>query len=89
VGLDVKEIFLMGGISIWQLLIVLVIVVLLFGTKRLKSIGSDLGGAVKGFKKAVTDEESDADFSQEKRVENKNEAQSVEAESKADVKEKS
>ena len=67
----------------------LVIVVLLFGTKRLKSIGSDLGGAVKGFKKAVTDEESDADFSQEKRVENKNEAQSVEAESKADVKEKS
>ena len=88
-GLDVKEIFLMGGISIWQLLIVLVIVVLLFGTKRLKSIGSDLGGAVKGFKKAVTDEESDADFSQEKRVENKNEAQSVEAESKADVKEKS
>lgn len=79
----------MGGISIWQLLIVLVIVVLLFGTKRLKSIGSDLGGAVKGFKKAVTDEESDADFSQEKCVENKNEAQSVEAESKADVKEKS
>ncbi len=79
----------MGGISIWQLRIVLVIVVLLFGTKRLKSIGSDLGGAVKGFKKAVTDEESDADFSQEKRVENKNEAQSVEAESKADVKEKS
>ena len=79
----------MGGISIWQLLIVLVIVVLLFGTKRLKSIGSDLGGAVKGFKKAVADEESDADFSQEKRVENKNEAQSVEAESKADVKEKS
>ena len=79
----------MGGISIWQLLIVLVIVVLLFGTKRLKSIGSDLGGAVKGFKKAVTDEESDADFSQDKRVENKNEAQSVEAESKADVKEKS
>ena len=43
----------MGGISLWQLLIVLLIVVLLFGTKRLKSIGSDLGGAVKGFKKAV------------------------------------
>ncbi len=49
-----------GGISIWQLLIVLAIVVLLFGTKKLKGIGSDLGGAVKGFKKAVkTDEDSE------------------------------
>ena len=46
-----------GGISIWQLLIILVIVLLLFGTKRLKNIGSDLGGAVKGFKKAMSDEE--------------------------------
>lgn len=46
--------------SIWQLLIVLLIIVLLFGTKRLKSIGSDLGGALKGFKKAVDDK--DADF---------------------------
>ena len=47
-----------GGISIWQLLIILVIVLLLFGTKRLKNIGSDLGGAVKGFKKAMSDEEN-------------------------------
>ena len=48
----------LGGISIWQLAIVLLIVVLIFGTKRLKSIGSDLGGAIKGFKKAVdTDED--------------------------------
>lgn len=45
-----------GGISIWQLLIILAIVVLLFGTKKLKGIGSDLGGAVKGFKKAINDE---------------------------------
>ncbi|TQV74654.1 Sec-independent protein translocase subunit TatA [Aliikangiella marina] len=45
----------MAGISIWQLLIILVIVILLFGTKRLKNIGSDLGGAFKGFKKAVND----------------------------------
>lgn len=44
-----------GGIGIWQLLIVLVIVLLLFGTKRLKNIGSDLGGAVKGFKGAMKD----------------------------------
>lgn len=40
-----------GGISIWQLLIILAIIVLLFGTKKLRGIGSDLGGAVKGFKK--------------------------------------
>jgi sec-independent protein translocase protein TatA len=45
----------LGGISIWQLLIVLVIVLLLFGTKRLRNLGSDLGNAVKGFKKAVDD----------------------------------
>ena len=47
----------MGGISIWQLLIILVIVVLLFGTKRLKGIGTDLGGAIKGFKSAMSDED--------------------------------
>lgn len=40
----------MGGISIWQLLIIALIVVLLFGTKKLRSLGGDLGGAVKGFK---------------------------------------
>jgi len=44
-----------GGISIWQLLIILVIVVLLFGTKRLKNIGSDLGAAIKGFKGAMSE----------------------------------
>ena len=46
-----------GGISIWQLLIILVIVLLLFGPKRLKSIGSDLGNAVKGFRSAMSDGE--------------------------------
>lgn len=46
----------MGGISIWQLVIIAVIVVLLFGTKKLRNLGSDLGSAVKGFKNAVTDE---------------------------------
>ncbi len=46
----------MGGISIWQLLIIAVIVVLLFGTKKLRNLGSDLGSAVKGFKNAVTDD---------------------------------
>lgn len=48
----------MGNIGIWQLLIIAVIVVLLFGTKKLRNMGSDLGSAVKGFKKAVSDEES-------------------------------
>jgi len=47
----------MGGISIWQLLIILMIVLLLFGTKRLKSIGSDLGNAVKGFRSAMSEHE--------------------------------
>ena len=46
------------GISIWQLVIVLVIVVLLFGTKKLRNIGGDLGGAIKSFRKAVKDGES-------------------------------
>jgi sec-independent protein translocase protein TatA len=48
------------GFSIWQLLIVLVIVILVFGTKRLKNIGSDLGGALKGFKSAMDEEEKQA-----------------------------
>lgn len=51
----------LGGISIWQLLIVLAIVALIFGTKKLTSIGSDVGGAVKGFRKAMTDDDADDD----------------------------
>jgi len=47
----------MGGISIWQLIIIAVIVVLLFGTKKLRGMGGDLGGAVKGFKKAMQEED--------------------------------
>lgn len=49
----------LGGISIWQLLIVLVIVALIFGTKRLRGIGGDLGGAIKGFKKAINDDDKE------------------------------
>ena len=45
----------MGSFSIWHWLIVLLIIVLVFGTKKLKNIGSDLGGAVKGFKDGVRD----------------------------------
>jgi len=46
-----------SGISIWQLLIVLLIVVLIFGTKRLKNLGGDLGGAIKSFRKGMTEAE--------------------------------
>jgi sec-independent protein translocase protein TatA len=45
-----------GGISIWQLLIILAIVIMLFGTKRLRTLGSDLGSAVKGFRKSMQDD---------------------------------
>lgn len=56
----------MGGIGIWQLVIVLVLVVLVFGTKKLKNLGGDLGGALKGFKNAMDegDEEKDNEESQ-------------------------
>ena len=50
-----------GGISIWQLLIILLVVLVLFGSKKLRSIGSDLGQGIKGFKKAINDDESKED----------------------------
>ena len=49
------------GISIWQLLIVLVIIVLLFGTKKLRNIGSDLGGAIKSFRQSMREGETEED----------------------------
>lgn len=48
------------GISIWQLLILLAVVILIFGTKKLKNIGGDLGSAIKGFKSAVKDGDKDS-----------------------------
>ena len=50
----------MGGFSIWHWVIVLVIVVLVFGTKRLGNVGKDVGEAVKGFKKGMSDEDKPA-----------------------------
>ena len=50
----------MGSLSIWHWLIVLLIVALVFGTKKLRNIGSDLGGAVKGFKEGMKTSEPDA-----------------------------
>jgi sec-independent protein translocase protein TatA len=50
----------MGGLSIWHWLIVLLVVVLIFGTKKLRNIGQDLGGAVKGFKEGMKTPEDGA-----------------------------
>ena len=46
----------MGGIGIWQLLIVLVIVIVIFGTKKLRNMGGDLGGAIRNFRQSMKDE---------------------------------
>ncbi len=54
-----------GGISVWQLLIILAIVVMLFGTKRLRTLGSDLGAAVKGFRSTMSPEDDKAESDQE------------------------
>jgi sec-independent protein translocase protein TatA len=65
----------MFGISPMQLVIILVIVVLLFGTKKLRGLGGDLGSAMKGFKKAMSDDDkekdTDADFITKEKVEDK------------------
>jgi sec-independent protein translocase protein TatA len=49
-----------GGISLWQLLIILLILIILFGTKRLKGLGSDLGEAIKGLRKSVGNDDVSA-----------------------------
>ena len=60
----------MGGISIWQLLIVLAIVIMLFGTKRLRNMGGDLGAAIKGFKSSMHTEDDKAEDDAKDDVEN-------------------
>jgi len=61
----------MGNMGIWQLLIVAVIIVLLFGTKKLRNLGGDLGSAVKGFKNAMTDNKAkEEEISEEETSEN-------------------
>lgn len=49
------------GFNIWNVVIVLLIVILLFGTKKLRNVGGDLGSALKGFKKALSEDETNAD----------------------------
>ena len=80
-----------GGISIWQLLIILVIVIMIFGTKKLKSLGSDLGSAVKGFRQSVTDKtegketEETAQPSEESTVQQKESTETQQTETKEKV----
>jgi sec-independent protein translocase protein TatA len=72
-----------GGFGLTELLVVLAIVLLIFGPKRLKSLGSDLGSAIKGFRKAVTDDEKKPD--DDRVIEGEiNAAQTRNAESKQD-----
>lgn len=73
---------MIGGISVTQLLILLVIVMLVFGTKRLRNIGSDLGSAVKGFRKGIEDEPEEKEPEKLSKAENAS-AESSEKEEKA------
>ncbi len=61
----------MMGISIWQLLIILVIVVVLFGTKKLRNIGGDLGGAIKNFRQSMRDTEVEEAQSKQENINEK------------------
>ena len=72
----------MGSFSIWHWLVVLVIVVLIFGTKKLKNIGADLGGAVKGFKDGVRDGGTPAEPAAQVTAEKSADANTVDVEAK-------
>ncbi|MBN1379229.1 MAG: twin-arginine translocase TatA/TatE family subunit [Gammaproteobacteria bacterium] len=60
---------MLSGISVFQLLIILLIVVLLFGTKKLRNIGADLGGAIRNFRKASQEDDDSNDDEQTKTIE--------------------
>ena len=68
------------GISIWQLLIILAIVLVLFGAKRLRNVGSDLGGAIKGFKQSMREGEGEEEISENKSLDDKDEGRVIEGE---------
>jgi sec-independent protein translocase protein TatA len=73
-----------GGISPWSLLLILAIVILLFGTKKLKNIGGDLGGAIKNFKKSMKEGEDSASADDQKQLneEQSSQGQVIEGEAK-------
>ncbi len=79
----------MGSFSVWHWLIVLLIVVLVFGTKKLKNMGSDLGGAVKGFKDGVRDggstSETDPNAPKVTTTQKRDDGNTVDVESKTKV----
>jgi sec-independent protein translocase protein TatA len=66
------------GISIWQLLIILAIVLVLFGAKRLRNVGSDLGGAIKGFKQSMR--EGEDEINDKKSLDDKDEGRVIDGE---------
>lgn len=68
------------GISIWQLLIVLALVILIFGTKKLRNIGSDMGSAVKSFKSAINNPDDDSTM---KKTSDKEETETTSTEDKS------
>ena len=55
-----------GGISFWQILIILVVILVLFGGKKIRTMGSDLGEGLKGFRKAIKDEDADKESESKK-----------------------
>ena len=71
----------LGGISIWQLLIILAIVIMLFGTKRLRNMGGDLGEAIKGFRKSMS---SDSDKNEEDVIDHEDKAMKKDSGSSSD-----
>ena len=73
------------GISVWQLLILLAVVILIFGTKKLKNVGGDLGSAIKSFKSAVKEgDDSAAQDSKQEKVSQDNESADTESVKKED-----
>jgi len=72
----------MGGLSIWHWLIVLVVVVLIFGTKKLRNLGTDLGGAVRGFKEGMKTDEDRAQAEASAKLEHTGSGQTIEGEVK-------
>jgi len=72
----------MGSFSIWHWLIVLVVVLLIFGTKKLRNIGADLGGAVRGFKEGMKTEEDKAEAQASAKLEHSATGQTIEGEVK-------
>jgi len=70
----------MGGISIWQLVIILVIVLLIFGTKKFKNIGGDIGSAVKGFKSAMNEGEQDVQKKTSEQLDKKADSAAIDVE---------